>query len=100
MGDNVNTILRAQLPFGNSKSKYKIFYSGSKENIIYQINGHGAKKISEKETMKEHIIKYVWKNLMNFLFLTNIKNSFIYLIHGSFNIKILFSTIRVKNNWI
>lgn len=90
MGDNANIILKALLHFGSSRSKWKNFCSKLKESINCQMNGLGAKKILEKVITKEHIIKYVCKNSMNFQFLTNIKNLCIFLIHGNSNIKIYF----------
>jgi len=41
------------------------------------MNGLGERKISERATFKEPIIKYACKNSMNFQFSTNIKNLYI-----------------------
>lgn len=51
-------------------------------------NGRGEIKISDKEISKELIIKYVFRDFKNFLFLTRMRISITYLILGPFNIRI------------
>jgi hypothetical protein len=62
------------------------------------INGHGEIMISEKVIMKEHIIKYVCKNLNNFQYFISIKNLFILVILGNFNTRICCYKMIVKEN--